>query len=244
MKGPIQIRIATYNVHKCKGMDRRVDPARVAEVVSSLDADVVGLQEVLDVRDGHDKHNQARIIADRLQGYEWCFGENRDLLGGSYGNMILSKFPITAFTNYDLTHRGRERRGCLRADLVLEPGRIVHMFNVHLGTGYMERRHQARRFVSLLDEEPLEGPRVILGDFNEWTRGLASRGLAENFETFQPRKALGQSRTYPGLVPLLHLDHFYYDRELQLERMRLVRTRTTLMASDHLPLLATFMLRV
>jgi len=238
----VHLRIGTYNVHKCKGMDGRVDPARVAEMVRSLDADVVGIQEVLDVRNGPSKYDQARTIADRLDGYAWCFGENRRLLGGSYGNMILSKFPIASFKNYDLSHRRRERRGCLRADVELRPGKQVHLFNVHLGTGFMERRHQARRFLSLLETEEMQGPRVILGDFNEWTKGLASRGLAEDFETFKPEKLLGRSRTYPGLLPFLHLDHFYYDRELRLQQMELVRGPAALIASDHLPLIADFVL--
>lgn len=237
----MRIRIATYNVHKCKGMDGKTDPRRIAEVVHSLNADVVGLQEVLDVRDGPSRYDQARLIAGQLDGYEWCFGENRRLLGGSYGNMILSRFPIASSTNYDLSHRKRERRGCLRADLSPAKGRFLHLFNVHLGTGFMERRHQSKHFMSLLETAELQGARVVFGDFNEWTHGLTSRGLTEAFDTFQPGQALGKSRTYPGLVPFLHLDHFYYDRELQLQQMELVRTASTLLASDHLPLVADFL---
>lgn len=224
-------------------MDRRTDTARVAELIRSLDADIIGLQEVLDVRDGHRKHDQARTIADALEGYAWRFGENRRLLGGSYGNMILSRLPITSSTNYDLSHRKRERRGCLRADVRPGGQSNISLFNVHLGTGFMERRHQARKFISLLETEKPHGPRIILGDFNEWTRGLTSHGLSEAFETFAPHEALGRSRTYPGFLPLLHLDHFYYDRELELKQMRLVRTPAALIASDHLPLVADFMLR-
>jgi len=238
----MQLRVATYNVHKCKGLDGRTDPRRVAEVVRSLDADVVGLQEVLDVREGLGKYDQARTIADQMDGYEWRFGENRRMRGGSYGNMLLSRFPIASFTNYDLSHRKRERRGCLRADVTPEAGQEVHLFNVHLGTGFMERRHQGRAVLSLLETAEVSGPRIVLGDFNEWTRGLASQGLSEAFETFEPGAALGRSRTYPGLLPVLHLDHFYYDPQLRLESIRLVRTPAALIASDHLPLIAEFVL--
>ena len=51
--------------------------------------------------------------------------------------------------------------------------RALHLFNVHLGTDFFERRHQARRLIdeAVLRSRTLEGPRVVLGDFNEWTRG-------------------------------------------------------------------------
>jgi endonuclease/exonuclease/phosphatase family metal-dependent hydrolase len=56
------------------------------------------------------------------------------------------------------------------------------------------------------------------------------------------RRAFRLRRTYPGLLPVLHLDHFYYDKHLQLEKFSLVRTRLALMASDHLPLVGEFRL--
>jgi endonuclease/exonuclease/phosphatase family metal-dependent hydrolase len=144
--------------------------------------------------------------------------------------------------NYDITWSGRERRGCLRADVEVEPGRRLHVFNVHLGTAFLERRHQARQLVGgeILQGHELDGGRVVLGDFNEWTRGLASRLLAEHFKSADIRHHLRRARTYPGLLPLLHLDHVYYDPKLSLERLTLHRSRAALVASDHLPLVADF----
>jgi endonuclease/exonuclease/phosphatase family metal-dependent hydrolase len=170
-------------------------------------------------------------------------GENRRLDGGAYGNVTLSRLPFLATHNYDITWSGRERRGCLRADVTLGKGRVLHVFNVHLGTAFLERRHQARSLVSadILQQQQLgAGARVVLGDFNEWTHGLASRLLAEHFESADVRHHLRRGRTYPGLLPLLHLDHIYYDQSLVLERLTLHRSRTALVASDHLPLIADF----
>ena len=236
----MKLRVATYNVHKCRGFDRRVKPERVASVIESLDADVIVLQEMLDVRDGRPEYDQARTIGRRLKGYDWRFGENRLLAGGSYGNMTLSRFAIESAKNYDLSHRQRERRGCLRTDLQLSHGAKLHVLNVHLGTGFMERRHQAKRFLGVLGRQEFSEPRLVAGDFNEWTRGLTSRRMTESFETFEPRKALSRRKTYPGLLPFLHLDHFYFDSQLKLEQLKLVRTREALIASDHLPLVAEF----
>jgi endonuclease/exonuclease/phosphatase family metal-dependent hydrolase len=238
----LRIRVASYNIHKCRGLDRRTDPERIAKIIAELDADVVALQEILDVRDGRLELDQARRIAAALGTYHHCFGENRPLYGGRYGNMTLSRFPVRVCRNYDLTWRHRERRGCLRTDLLLPGNTPLHLFNVHLGTSFVERRHQARMLLSddMLSKKPWEGPRIVVGDFNEWTRGLASRLMGEVFEAAKPKTLLRHGRTYPGVFPVLHLDHFYYEKHLLLRSFRVHRTRRALVASDHLPLLAEF----
>jgi endonuclease/exonuclease/phosphatase family metal-dependent hydrolase len=238
------IRIATYNVHKCRGLDRRTDPLRIAAILRELDADVIALQEIMDLQDGDPVHDQARSLKAQLPGYEAQFGSARVHLGGPYGNMTLSRLPVRFWRNHDLTWRRRERRGCLHTD-VEAGGCVLHLFNVHLGTGFVERRFQGRALLSpdLLGHAALSGPRVVVGDFNEWTRGLASRLMAENFDSVDMKAFARFGRTYPGLLPMLHLDHFYFDRKLKLKSFRVHRTRTSLVASDHLPLLAEFEVR-
>jgi endonuclease/exonuclease/phosphatase family metal-dependent hydrolase len=88
----------------------------------------------------------------------------------------------------------------------------------------------------------LKHPRLIIGDFNEWTRGLVSRTLQQAFESVNIQLHLKRRRTYPGVLPIMHLDHMYFDRELVLEEFLLHRSRMALVASDHLPLVAGFCL--
>jgi endonuclease/exonuclease/phosphatase family metal-dependent hydrolase len=234
-------RIVTYNVHKCRGLDRRVRPERIAMVLRETKADIIALQEVLSVEGRERERHQARFIAAEL-GMEYHVGENRRLDGGAYGNVTLSRWPVRGAHNYDITWNGRERRGCLRVDVSLDKERRLHVFNVHLGTAFLERRHQARQLIGggMLQQPEAGGARVVLGDFNEWTHGLASRLLAEHFKSADIRHHLRRGRTYPGVLPLLHLDHIYYDSTLTLERLALHRSRTALVASDHLPLVADF----
>ncbi|HEX8493882.1 MAG TPA: endonuclease/exonuclease/phosphatase family protein [Pyrinomonadaceae bacterium] len=234
-------RIVTYNVHKCRGLDRRVRPERIAMVLREAKADIIALQEVLSVEGRERERHQARFIAEEL-GMDYHIGENRRLDGGAYGNVVLSRWPLRAAHNYDITWSGRERRGCLRVDVPLDKGRVLHIFNVHLGTAFLERRHQARQLTGdgILRQPELSGARVVLGDFNEWTHGLASRLLSQHFESADIRHHLRRGRTYPGVLPLVHLDHVYYDQALTLERLTLHRSRTALVASDHLPLVADF----
>jgi endonuclease/exonuclease/phosphatase family metal-dependent hydrolase len=92
----------------------------------------------------------------------------------------------------------------------------------------------------LLNDVAIEHPRIVLGDFNEWTRGLATRLLRSHLESADIRVHLRRSYTYPGVLPFLHLDHIYYDPKLRLERLSLHRTGKALVASDHLPLVGEF----
>ena len=234
-----RVRVATYNIHKSRGLDWRVRPDRIVEVLREIDADIVALQEVVSAPNVQ-REDQARFIATEL-GYHSCFGENRRVDGAPYGNLLLSRFHMRASRNHDISTDGRERRGCLRADIAIGET-TLHVFNVHLGTSFFERRRQGQMLVSreILQRYDLAGPRLILGDFNEWTRGLTSRLLAGHLESPDLRRHLPRSRTYPGVLPFLHLDHMYFDRSLKLEQLILHRSRTALVASDHLPLVADF----
>ena len=236
------MRIATYNIHRSRGLDGRVRPDRVVAVLEEIGADVVALQEVLSIEGASPEHNQAEYIASAL-GFHHALGENRRLRGGAYGNVVLSRYPLRTVRNYDISVTGCERRGCLYTDIRLPDGEILHVFNVHLGLALLERRRQARQLVEQVLVEPvLKGPRVMLGDFNEWTRGLTTRLLGRHLKAVNLRRHLRWARTYPGIIPLLHLDHIYFDPSLELEKLTLHRSRTSLMASDHLPLVADFAL--
>jgi endonuclease/exonuclease/phosphatase family metal-dependent hydrolase len=232
------LRVVTYNVHRCKGLDGRVRPDRVAKVLKEIDADIVALQEVVCIPGGEPEGDQAHYIAREI-GADFLFGENRKLWGGAYGNVVLSKLPMKTVKNHDLSVRGRERRGCLHIDVELA-GRVLHVFNVHLGTAFLERRKQGRQLAGLdiLLNNELKGPRLLLGDFNEWAPGLTTKLLRAHMQSVDIKKHLRRRRTYPGVLPMFHLDHIYHDESMEVVGLTLHRTRTALVASDHLPLIA------
>jgi endonuclease/exonuclease/phosphatase family metal-dependent hydrolase len=236
---PSRLRVVTYNIHKCRGLDRRISPARILSVLKELDADILCLQEVVNAPGTH-LYDQAGEIERALPEYIHRFGANRPLHGGTYGNLTLSRLPIRTWQNHDLTSR-REERGVLQTDIELGP-QLLHVFNVHLGTGFNERRRQARLLLGekILANPQLTSPRLVVGDLNEWTRGLTTHLLRETFHTFSPRHTLRLPATFPGLLPLVTLDHCYYEAPLELLDSHLVRTPTALVASDHLPLIADF----
>jgi len=236
------IRLITYNVHKCRGWDRRVSPERIARVLAPLDADCIALQEVVDGT-SIGRANQAEEIRQVLGNrYKLVFGRTRELRGADYGNATLTRLPVTKSENYNISWRRREPRGCLRTDLCLSSGALLHVFNVHLGTSYFERRAQGPLLLTdrMLNHAGHTGPRVILGDFNEWTRGLTSKLMAEQFQKIQLRHYQRRRGSFPGPIPVLDLDHIYYDSALELVHFEMVRTRLALLASDHLPLVVDF----
>lgn len=235
------MKVVTYNIHRARGMDWKVRPERIVQVLREIQPDIIALQEVV--------ADQIEYLAQEVA-LPFVFGSNDTLRGHDYGNLTFSRYPIERSENYDVSFRSREKRGCLRTDLNLSGVGLpdlgmLHLFHVHLGTSYFERRHQAIRLVSreVIHNPELTGPRLLLGDFNEWTRGLVTRLLSANMQMGHFHEHIRRNNTYPGMMPFLHLDQIYFDPVLLLESLRLHRTPRSLIASDHLPLVAEFAIK-
>ncbi|HEV3060120.1 MAG TPA: endonuclease/exonuclease/phosphatase family protein [Vicinamibacterales bacterium] len=229
-----RVRIATYNIHRSRGLDGRTRPDRIADVIRGIDADIVAMQEVVGA--GPRGGGHAEEIGAAL-GMGWVMAPARQWRGHHFGNAVLSRLPITAHLEHDLSWKTCEPRRMQRVDVSVG-GQPLHVYNVHLGTAILERRHQAERLAAIVCDRHTTGPKLVLGDFNEWMRGLVTRTLSERLNSVDLRNHLKRRRTYPGLFPVLHLDHIYYAGRLEITGIELPRTRLALVASDHLPLVA------
>jgi endonuclease/exonuclease/phosphatase family metal-dependent hydrolase len=228
------LRVATYNIHRCRGLDGRTSPSRIADVIRTIDPDIIALQEVVGASPRSAGH--AEELGAQL-GMGWVMAPARHLRHALFGNAVLSRLPILHHVQYDLSWKTCEPRCCQRVDIAVG-SHTLHLYNVHLGTAYLERRYQASRLVSFVHDRRVGQPKIVLGDFNEWMRGLATQMLSQRLNSIDLRAHLRRRRTYPGVFPLLHLDHIYYEGKVEVARLELPRTRLALLASDHLPLVA------
>jgi endonuclease/exonuclease/phosphatase family metal-dependent hydrolase len=230
--------VASYNIHRGVGLDRRRDLARIADVIAEMSPDIVGLQEVIR-EDGSHHGDQAAFLATRLR-MELIMGETRSHgHGGTYGNAVLTRLPVLASTRCNLSRGTREPRGCLRVDIGVA-GTCLHVFNCHFGLGLRERREQLDLLAGFIRVSAgIEGPRVVMGDFNEWHRGPITRGLRLEFSSPMRR----MRRTHPAVFPLFRLDRIYWDVELEGEAFHVHRSRLARIASDHLPVMARLRVR-
>ena len=229
------VRVCTYNIHRGRGLDGRTRLERIAGVLAGIDADIIALQEVIGASPL--KAGQAAELGAAL-GMGWVMAPTRHLRTALFGNVVLTRFPVRHHVQYDLTWKTCEHRGVQRVDVALEDD-TLHFYNVHLGTSLLERRNQAARLATLVNDRRVTGPKIILGDFNEWARHLGATDLlAERLQSIDISKHLRRRRTYPGFFPILHLDHIYYEGKVEVLKVTLPKDRMAKMASDHLPLVA------
>src|SRR5262249_56817153 len=87
------LRIATYNIHRCRGLDGRTRPERIADVIRAIEADVVALQEVVGA--GPRGGGHAEQIGAAL-GMGWVMAPARQWRGHQVGNAVLRRLPTTA----------------------------------------------------------------------------------------------------------------------------------------------------
>ena len=242
-ENPARLRVVTYNIHKCVGLDRLRRPERVIKVLKEIDADIIGLQEVVSIPGKKIEADQVRYIAAAL-GMEYRMRITRTYRGGVCGNMLLSSFPFLSARSFGLSRPGRKERACLHVDLGVTKNLILHVYNAHFGISFRQRKYQALNMMKelMLNLERQNGTRILLGDFNDWTRKLPTRLFSAHFSGEDIMQKLRTKSTYPGIMPFMHLDHIYYDKELVLEKVKLHRSRTALIASDHLPLVADFIM--
>jgi len=223
-------RVATYNVHKCVGTDRRFDPARVAAVIRELGADVIGLQEVDNRSDGTHESAQMDFLAKETE-YKAIPGPTIKLSDGHYGNALLTRWPVLEKQEIDLCFSCREPRGAIEAILSVNE-RPVRVFVTHLGLSVGERRYQIGRLMNCLGESP-GLLTVLLGDINEW--------LPVSWGLRQIHRRLGKSRalsSFPSWRPFLALDRIWVRPNEALKRTWVHRTKLSRVASDHLPVAA------
>ena len=228
------VRVVTYNIHSCVGVDRRYDPSRISTVLQEIDADIACLQEVAASRRS-ERHADQWAYLGVATGCRVVTGTGVCQPRLRFGNAILSRFPVLAARLIDLTVAGHEPRGAIDADLLIGE-RVLRVIATHFGLHAGERRQQANQLMAALRESLPANRReahavLLMGDLNEW-RGR--RGAIRSLD-----RSLGPSAaapTFPSWMPVLALDRIYADGPAVLSDVGVYRSPLARLASDHLPL--------
>lgn len=226
-----ELRIASYNIHKAVGRDRRFDPDRIIEVIRQIDADVVALQEA-DQRFGERTGLLDLSRLERRTGLRPVPVQSAWQGHGWHGNVVLFRDGLVTATR-QLVLPGVEPRGALIADLLVAnaPIRVVA---AHLG---LLRRSRSRQVETLIAaSRPTDGrPIFLMGDLNEWRVGKKStlHGLAPKFGPLQVAIP-----SFPARFPIWALDRIVAYPAETIAQVELHDTELARLASDHLPIKA------
>ena len=224
--GAATVRLMTWNIHGGMGPDGRHDLERMLALVRRADPDVLALQEIDSRRAPGSEHPVAML--KRILGHHGISAAAITTPDGDYGQVLLSRWPMTKTAVHDISVPGREPRRAITA-VINAPAGDLFVLATHLGLKFVERHRQCRQMAHLVNLSALTT--VVMGDFNDWMwPGSVQNVLA--------RKLPGRTRhrTFPARFPLLKLDRIYCRPASALISSRVDPAARSI--SDHLPVIA------
>lgn len=235
------IRIMTYNVHGCKGMDSKISPQRIARVIALHNPDIVALQELDMNRIRSLEIDQPHTIAKELEMF-YHFHPSLEIEEQQYGNAILSKFPIELILAKSLPtiiDKGMETRGAIWVSIDIKGVRLQIM-NTHLG---LNNREQIKQVNALLGSDWIGSkkycePAILIGDFNASSNSNVCKLIKNKFDDAQEQlEGHKPKATWFGHFPLRRIDHVFVSNNIKVKRVHVASTYLDKISSDHLPLI-------
>jgi endonuclease/exonuclease/phosphatase family metal-dependent hydrolase len=231
----------TYNIHSGVGLDGRYDLGRIGRVLQEERPHVAALQELECAAGGPTSDDQSSLLARDLD-VTASFCATRPAGQGSFGIAVLSAFRVLHRQAYDLSYQPhREPRYCLRVDLEVETGAVIHVFNCHLGLAARERAFQRKHMLSeaILLSQDLRHPVVVMGDFNDRPISVVHRTLRRHFTDAFTASGRRWGPTFRfGPIPV-RLDHIYVSAGIRVLDCRVAADARARIASDHRPVIAS-----
>lgn len=237
----MKLRILTYNIHKGFTITNQDFILRqIREAMREVNADILFLQEVLG---DHQQHKipewetaiQFEYLADSVW-HHFAYGKNAIYQEGHHGNAILSKYPITSWSNHVISTNRLEQRGLLKAKVQI-PGtdKELVLANTHLDLTQRGRDKQADMLIRHMLPEG-DNPWVLVGDFNDWNKKVSP--MIENqlraTEVFKSMHG-DYPRTFPSFFPMLSLDRIFVHKLTPVNAVALTAPHWKKL-SDHIPL--------
>lgn len=225
--------IASYNIHKCVGTDRKRDPGRIVDVIGEINPDVIALQEV-DTRFGERKGLLHLERLEREYGLVPVPLSKPSAAHGWHGNIVLYRKGLVSDV-HEISLPGLEPRGALVTEIDFEDEKGVRIIAAHFGLLRHSREQQARAIVDHVKRNR-ERATLVLGDLNEWRIGAKSalRGFSPAFGALPP-----SAPSFPSRLPFLSLDRIISNRPGLIGEVVAHETPLSRVASDHLPVMTT-----
>jgi len=223
--------VASYNIRKAIGLDRRRRPERILEVIAELDADIVALQEA-------DRRFGARVSAlpfpliDDHGAYKAVPVAIRPHSIGWHGNALLVKHDVEILDCGALHLPSIEPRGAVFADLKIGKTKM-RVIGLHLDLSGLWRRRQSAAILHHLAGQDERLPTIMMGDTNEWSR---NNGCLHDFGAHHVAASTGPS--YHSRMPVASLDRIFVSPELTVVEAGVHNSSKSRLASDHLPVWA------
>lgn len=226
------VRVATWNIRGGVGADGRFDLRRVVDLIHRATPDIVALQEV-DSRHSTPEHEHPFVFLRRALGAHSVEARSIVSSDGDYGQILISRWPLSDIRIHDISVEQREPRRAIEAE-VASPHGPLRMVTTHLGLTFGERRRQTAALVEMAARAPYTT--VMAGDFNDWIwRGSVQHAI------HRVLPARTWHRTFPSWLPLIRLDRIYCKPHDALAGSWTDAAASAI--SDHLPVFAEIKVR-
>lgn len=259
------MRVVTYNIHGWRTQDDRPNLDLVAATLSSVEADIIGLNEVYYPRAAEGATGPAlAALADRL-GMRYVFGPclrwpaQDDLPADAYGNALLSRWPILASAGHHLTPvPDKEQRGLLEARILLPDQRAFTVYVTHLDHTDEEARLVQLRGLRTWTVRDRNRPHLVMGDFNAvsaWdaealglpaesqeTRVIAQMEKAGYVDAYRLHGKPGEQSFISAADPPVRIDYIFASQPLAegVRSCAIWQEPAGEEASDHRPVVGDF----
>lgn len=217
---PRSLKVATFNIHHAEGRDGVVDLHRTADLITRLDVDLIGLQELDERAHRSGEIDQPNELAELL-GMQVHFAPTLPLDHGRYGIALAGRVPFRA-TVQDLPRLADEEPRVV----IVASCEGIAVVTTHLSRSAAARRSQTEALAGLVRR--LGAPALVIGDLNQKVRDLGpltSAGLTA---------VKGSSGLRGKLVGGFQIDHILHTQDITVKGARTVTTDV----SDHHALVA------
>lgn len=227
------LRLLSFNIHGGYSLKGERDLHKIHQLLENLEIDIAVFQEV----ETRPSHGGSPADIDILAGLERPYHLPGPALKegkGWYGNLIVSRYPITRAQVHNLeTTKILEPRNAVDATIDSPIGKL-RVIGTHLSLTAMVRWTEVNNLIRLVDEveEEEKYPLFFMGDFNEWS--WSSKLIDHMDDILYP---LSCGKTFPSFFPLFRLDRVWCDEDVVKAKAQVLTGYEARSLSDHLPVL-------